>query len=508
MAQIIECVPNFSDGRRPEVYDAIADAIRSVRGARILDVSSDADHNRTVITFVGDTRAVEEAAFRSIKIAAELINLDEHEGEHPRIGATDVVPLIPVSGVNMDDCVELAHRLGERVGQELDIAVYMYGQAAQRPERERLSIIRKGEYESWRQEIGNEPSREPDYGPAEPHTWGATVIGARPFLIAYNIYLNSADVDKANRVARAVRASSGGLQNVQALGFLVEGQAQVSMNLLNFARTPLHRVQELVRREAQNLGLAITHAELVGLAPRQAFVDSASWYLQLKEFDNEQLLEQRMLAAEEADDRLENKLPEQFLAALAEPKPTPGGGSVAALAVALGTALVQMVAGLTIDRKKYADVDEKARAILDRAQRLRYELTSAIARDAAAFEALFEVIRSKDLAEAEKSQAIESATIVAGEVPLQVVRLSKEVAQLALEIARMGNVNAASDAAAAGIMARAGAHVAELNVRVNASTLREKKRAESWIEEASRLRQEIESMVQELDRIAAHRGGY
>ena len=485
MPEIIECVPNFSDGRRPEVYNAISDAIRGVAGARILDISSDADHNRTVITFVGDADAVEEAAFQAIKKAAELINLDEHDGEHPRIGATDVVPFIPVSGFSMSDCVELAHRVGKRVGQELDIAVYMYAQAAIRPEREKLSTIRKGEYEVWRQEIGHDPRREPDYGPAEPHPWGATVIGARPFLIAYNIYLDSDDVEQANQIARAVRASSGGLQNVQALGFLVEGRAQVSMNLLNFARTPIHRVQEMVRREAEQLGLKITHAELVGLAPQQAFLDAAQWYLQLRDMAGDQLLEYRMAAVEEADERLESKIPDEFLAAVAAPTSTPGGGSVAALAAALGAALVQMVAGLTAGRKKYVDVDEKARGILDNAQRLRYELMSAIVRDAAAFEALLQVFRDKELAEEERKKAIEAATVTTGEVPLQVARLSKEVAQLALEIARVGNVNAATDAAAGGVMARAAVQIAELNVKVNAAGLDDNSRAEQWRQEAA-----------------------
>lgn len=508
MPEIIECVPNFSDGRRPEVYNAIAGAIGAVRGVRILDTSSDPDHNRTVITFVGDAKGVEEAAFQAIRRAAELINLDEHDGEHPRIGATDVVPFIPVSGVTMEDCVELAHRLGRRVGDELDITVYMYAEAATQPERQKLSNIRRGQYEGWRDEIGQEPAREPDYGPAEPRPWGATVIGARPFLIAYNVFLNTDDVEKANQIARAVRASSGGLQNVQALGFLVEGQAQVSMNLLNFKRTPIHRVQDLVRREAQHLGLQVTHAELIGLAPQQSFLASARYYLQLRDMEDDQLLEHRMASAEEADDSLANKLPDDFLEAVADSSPTPGGGSVGALSAALGAALVQMVAGLTVGRKKYADVDENARAMVDKAQRLRYQLTSAIADDAAAFETLFAAMRNKELDEDERAQAIEKATVGAGEVPLTVVRLSNEVAQLALEIAKIGNVNAATDAASAGIISGAAARIAELNVRINAAGLKDRQRADDWLEEAANLRRETETIVEELSSVAAERGGY
>jgi glutamate formiminotransferase/formiminotetrahydrofolate cyclodeaminase len=508
MPEIIECVPNFSDGRNPEVYNAIADAVRTVRGAQVLDVSSDPDHNRTVITFVGNAQAVEEAAFRAIKCAAGLINLNQHKGEHPRIGATDVVPFIPVSGVTMEECVELAHRLGQRVGQELDIAVYMYARAATRPEREKLSNIRKGEYEAWREEVGRVPERDPDYGPAQPRTWGATVIGARPFLIAYNIYLDTDDLRTAKRIAGSVRASSGGLQNVQALGFMVEGQAQVSMNLLNFARTPIHRVQELVRREARQEGVSITHAELIGLAPQQAFLDAANWYLQVRDIEEDQLLEQRMARVDEEDQSLQRKVPEGFLEALADATPTPGGGSVAALTGALGAALVQMVGGLTLGRKKYADVHERVREMVDRAQRLRYELTSSIVRDAEAFDALFQTFRDKELAEPERSEAIEKATIAAAEVPLQVVRLCREATELALEMAKIGNVNAATDAASAGIVARAAAQIAALNVRVNAAGLEEDELAIRWTEEATRLNQEIDKLSLELQDVAARRGGY
>ena len=270
----------------------------------------------------------------------------------------------------------------------------------------------------------------------------------------------------------------------------------------------MHRVQELVRREARNLGFSITHAELIGLTPQQALIDSAKWYLQIKDLEDDQLLEQRIVAAEQADDRLESKLPEPFLTAVSDATPAPGGGSVGALAGALGAALVEMVAGLTTGRKKYADVDEKARGILDRARRLRYELTSAIARDAAAFEALFAVFRDKELDEGARQEAIESATISAGDIPLQVVRLSKDVAELALEIVEIGNTNAATDAASAGIMAQAAARVAGLNVQVNASGLSNREKAASWLEEVAALQESIDGVVGDLERVAAQRGGY
>lgn len=508
MPEIIECVPNFSDGRRPEVYNAIADAVRNVPGTKVLDVSADPDHNRTVVTFVGDARAVEEGAFRAISRAAELINLNEHEGEHPRIGAADVVPFIPVRDVAMDDCVELAHRLAKRVGEELGIAVYMYGKAAIRPEREKLSTIRRGEFEGWKNEVGKEPEREPDYGPAEPKKWGATVIGARPFLIAYNIYLNSSNVQTANQIARAVRASSGGLHNVQALGFLVEGQAQVSMNLLNFERTPIYRVQELVRQEAARYGLSITHAELIGLSPQKAFMEAAKWYLQLDDLEDDQILEYRMAAAEDEGEALHQAIPRRFLDAVAEATPTPGGGSAAALAGALGAALTQMVAGITVGRKKYAHVEEEAIAVLEKAQRLQEQLVVAITEDAAAFDRLLAAYRTKDASDEERQAAIEEATIGTGEVPLEVARLSLHVAELAREIGAIGNENATTDAAAGGILARAAAQIAALNVRVNATGLQDRERAQAWLEKVGSVQEEISVVVKELLETAAERGGY
>ncbi len=294
MLSIVECVPNFSEGRRKEVIDAIANAIASVEGVRVLDVESDADHNRSVITLVGPRETIAEAAFRGIAKAAEHINLDEHRGAHPRIGATDVVPFVPVRGVTMEDCVALARSLGERVGRELGIPVYLYEAAATRPDRVNLADIRRGEYERLKVEIETNPDRAPDFGPARLTPAGATVIGARPFLIAYNIYLTTDRVEVAKAVAKAVRHSSGGLRYVKALGLLVGGQAQVSMNLTDFHKTPIHRVVEMVRREAARYGVAIARSELVGMIPQQALVDAAVWYLQLDGFRPELILENRL----------------------------------------------------------------------------------------------------------------------------------------------------------------------------------------------------------------------
>lgn len=294
MQQIVECVPNFSEGRRQEVINAIVAGITAVPGAHLLDVQSDADHNRTVVTFVGQPEAVLEAAFQGARIAAGLIDMNQHSGEHPRMGATDVIPFIPARGVTMDDCAQLARRLGQRMGQELDIPVYLYGQAASRPERANLPDVRRGEYEGIRDSIGSDPARDPDFGPQRLGSAGATAVGARAFLIAFNVYLNSGAVEIAKKIAKTVRHSNGGLRFVQAMGVLVDGQAQVSMNLTDFNKTALHVVVELVRREAARYGVLISHSELVGLIPQQALLDAATWYLQLDGFKPDQVLENRL----------------------------------------------------------------------------------------------------------------------------------------------------------------------------------------------------------------------
>ncbi|NIO70950.1 MAG: glutamate formimidoyltransferase [Anaerolineae bacterium] len=294
MKRIVECVPNFSEGRRREIIDEIVGALASVEGVRVLDVQSDADHNRSVVTIVGEPEAVEEAAFRGIQRAARLIDMDQHQGEHPRMGATDVVPFVPIAGVTMADCVEMARRLGERVGRELSIPVYLYEEAASRPERRNLADVRRGEYEGLKVEIETDPHRAPDFGPARMGKAGATAIGARPPLVAFNVYLNTDDVAIAQAIARAVRHSSGGLRYVKALGLLVEGRAQVSMNLTDYRQTPIYRVVEMIRREAARYGLTIASSEVVGLIPNEALVDAARFYLQLDGFSPDQILENRL----------------------------------------------------------------------------------------------------------------------------------------------------------------------------------------------------------------------
>jgi glutamate formiminotransferase len=292
--QIVESVPNFSEGRRQAVIEQIVTAMSGVTGVRVLDVQSDQDHNRSVVTILGAPRPVVEAAFQGIAKAAELIDMNHHRGGHPRMGATDVVPFVPVQGVTMEECAALAHQLGERVGTELNIPVYLYEAAATRPERQNLADVRRGEYEGLKEEIATNPDRAPDFGPAIMGAAGATAIGARPPLIAFNVYLSTSDVAPAKAIAKAIRHSSGGLRFVKALGLLVEGQAQVSMNLTDYRQTPIYRVLELIRAEAARYGLQVTRSEVVGLLPVQVLVDTAQFYLQLDGFSPDQILENRL----------------------------------------------------------------------------------------------------------------------------------------------------------------------------------------------------------------------
>ena len=293
---LVECVPNFSEGRNPETISALRDAIASVPGAHVLDVSSDASHNRTVITFVATIEAAVPAAFSAISLAQERIDLTKHQGEHPRIGATDVVPFIPLEGATMDDCIALAKQLGQRVGQELDIPVYLYERAATRPDRENLADVRRGEFEGLRTDILVNDARIPDFGPRAVHaTAGAMAIGARPFLVAYNVYLGpESNLPVAKEVAKAVRGSSGGLRYVKGLGLAVDGQAQVSMNLVDTEKTPLHRAYETVRTEAEALGVTPTWSEIVGLVPERVLLEAGARHVQLRGFTPAMLLERKV----------------------------------------------------------------------------------------------------------------------------------------------------------------------------------------------------------------------
>jgi glutamate formiminotransferase / formiminotetrahydrofolate cyclodeaminase len=474
---VLECIPNYSEARRPDVVEAIMYSITTVECVTLLDRHSDLDHNRTVLTFVGPPEAVEEAAFRSIAKAAELINLDQHTGEHPRIGATDVVPFVPISGLTMQDSVQIARHLGKRVGEELNIPVYLYEAAATRPERTNLENLRRGQYEALKLEMGKNSERDPDFGPNQVGTAGATVIGARQPLIAYNVYLTTDDISIAEKIAKTIRFSSGGLRFVKALGMLCEGHAQISMNLTNYHKTSLPLVVETIRREASRYGVMIHHAELVGLIPQAALVDAAVWYLQLDQFKPEQILEQKLSTIQHANRSPAGEQSEfgtDFLDALAEGSAAPGGGSAAAYSGAAAASLVCMVARLTIGRKKYAEVENNMQAILTQAEALRNDLTLAIQLDASAFESVMVAYKlPKDTSEQQeiRHKSIEQATLLATQVPMSVAHKSLRVLELAEQVIRHGNISALSDGATAATLARASINGAGYNIRINTKQL-------------------------------------
>jgi glutamate formiminotransferase/formiminotetrahydrofolate cyclodeaminase len=407
----------------------------------------------------------------------------------------------------MDDCIAMAKRLGERVGSELNIPVYLYEAAAIRPERANLENIRKGQYEGLKTEIESKADRQPDFGPAKLGPAGATVIGARNPLIAFNVYLTTDDVDIAKKIARAIRNSSGGLRHVKALGLLVEGRAQVSMNLTNFRETPIARVVETIRREAHRYGVGIHHSELVGLIPQEALVDAAVWYTQLDGFDKEQVLESRLVDSSASSPQPK---PVSFIEELAAPTATPGGGSAGAYAGAMGAGLVAMAAGLTIGKKKYAAVEAQMQAIRVMAESLRKELTQAVDDDSSAFEAVmgaFKLPKETEEERTKRNAAIHVATFNAARVPLRVAKDAVKVMELALKCAKEANLNAISDSMTAFAMSRAALTAASYNVKVNLNTLSDKSVGEKMLQELKEVEAKADELEKEIRKTMSERGG-
>lgn len=470
---LVECVPNFSEGRDQDVISALRDAIANTSGAHVLDVSSDPSHNRSVITFVASLDAAVPAALAAMRVARDRIDLTKHQGEHPRIGATDVVPFIPLDGTTMDDCIGLAKQLGARAFEELGIPVYLYERAASTPSRENLADVRRGEFEGLREEVRTNPLRKPDFGNAELHTTaGATAVGARPFLVAYNVYLgDKSNLPVAKEVAKAIRGSSGGLRYVKGLGMEVDGQAQVSMNLVDTEKTPLHRVFEYVKTEAAAYGAAPTWSEIVGLVPERVLLEAGARHVQLRGFSKDMLLETKVRAVASGGESVHG-----FLSRVASAQPTPGGGSVAALAGALATALTQMVSGLTVGKKKYVAVEDEMKQIAVDAAELRRELHDLIERDAASYEHVrraYSMPRESEAEKAARQDAIREALIFAAEVPLETARAAVRAAALAAAVTDRGNTNAVTDACVAALLAESACKGAALNVRINVTSLDE-----------------------------------
>ncbi len=546
MSRIIECVPNFSEGRDPSVINAIAKEIESVAGVKLLDIDQGYAANRTVFTFAGEPEAVKLAAMKAIKKATELIDMTKHKGEHPRIGACDVVPFVPISGVSMEECVQIAHEVGKWVAEELKVPVYMYEEAATRPERKSLPNIRKGEYEGLPEKL-KDPEWYPDYGKPEfnPKS-GAYVIGAREFLIAYNVNLNTKDKRLANNIAKRIRETGytikdekgetkqipGLLPYVRAIGWYIDeyGIAQISINLTNYKKTPLWKVFETCVEEAQKEGLRVTGSEIVGLVPKDALLEVGRYYLKkqgkntgipekeiihiaikslglndVAKFEPEKKIIEYLLENPEKS-KLQNMTLREFADELSTDSPAPGGGSVSALSGALSAALTSMVANLTHGKKGYEDVKDLMEEVSNEAQTLKDTLIRIIDEDTQAFNRVMSAFSLPKKTEEEikiRDVAIEKASQEATLVPLKVMELSEKLVEIAKKIAEKGNKNALSDAGCALIQARSACEGAYLNVMINLKSLKD----ENFKKEVSRkaesilmsVRKEVEENLKKIE---------
>jgi glutamate formiminotransferase / formiminotetrahydrofolate cyclodeaminase len=476
MSTLVECVPNFSEGRDPAKVEAIIAAMK-VDGVYLLDKEMDSDHNRCVITLVGDRDAVAEAAIRGVGKAAELIDLTQHQGAHPRIGAADVVPFIPIEGVTLEDCVAISRHVGAEIWKRFQVPVYLYEAAASRPERQNLENIRRGQFEGLRAEVTTNPDRRPDFGGNSLHsTAGATVVGARKPLIAYNVYLNTADVEIAKKIAKAARFSNGGFRFVKGMGVPVRGMAQVSMNLTDFDQTPIARVFEFVKREAARYGAMPVSSEIVGLIPKRALEQAAEWFLQVENFDSSLILENRLAAVmggKAAVGGIRAGV-EPFIEQLAAPTATPGGGSASAAAGAMAAGLAAMVAGMSRGKKAYLQYERELSEALAELGRLREQLKSSIDLDAASYAEVVKAYKdaktaAPDLGERLISDALKNAT----RVPLEIARSAHRVRQIVESLQPITSKNMWSDLAVASSLAKTAIEGGLANVQINLESLKD-----------------------------------
>ena len=546
--KLMECVPNFSEGRDKTVLDAIATSIKGVNGVVLLDVDPGAETNRTVFTMAGEPDAVVEAAFVAIKKASELIDMSKHHGAHPRMGATDVCPFIPISGMTMDECVEYARKLGKRVGEELGIPVYLYEYAATKEEWRNLATVRSGEYEALATKA-KDPAWKPDFGP---HVFnaksGATAISAREFLIAYNINLNTRDKKKAHDIALTIRESGkpardaagkllkdehgnkintpGLFSNCKAVGWFIDAydRAQISINLTNYKITPPHIVLDKVRELANEMGIQVTGSELVGLLPKAALVEAGKYYLtkmnestgipekmimetaiqsmglsELGAFDLDKKVIEYAIAKQ---DSLVNMKLDAFCDLLSTDAPAPGGGSVAALCAAMSGALSAMVANLTIGKKGYENVQEEAYAIAPIGQDIKLKSLECIDRDTDAFYAMMDAMRLPKKTEEEiaiRNAMMEQSTQAAINAPLATLRLSLDALKLSARIARIGNANALSDAGVAALTALCAAKAANYNILINIAGINDEYFKNNTLTEARELVTACEAIAMEVE---------
>jgi glutamate formiminotransferase/formiminotetrahydrofolate cyclodeaminase len=483
MKRLIECVPNFSEGRDAAKVEAIVEAMSSLPGVYVLDREMDADHNRSVVTLAGEPEAVGEAAIAGAGKALELIDMTTHTGAHPRVGATDVVPFIPIQGVTLEDCVALARRVGNEIWKRHRIPIFFYEAAATRPDRVNLENVRRGQFEGLREELKKNHDRQPDIGEPKLHpTAGVTVVGARKFLIAYNVNLNTPDVGIANKIAKAIRFSSGGLRYVKSMGVELKARnlAQVSINLTDFEQTPMHRVYEMVKREAQRYGVMPVGSEIVGLVPKKAIEMAADYFLQLENFSPSQVFENKIeevltAAPIESQEGKLAALARPFLEAVAAPTPTPGGGSVSAYAGAMAASLGQMVAGISRKKKSQILHVDKLSDALEQLRKTAEELTEAIDQDAASYEAVmsaYKLPQSNTEETAHRESSIQAATKQAAEVPLQVAEKATQLNSRLLQLEAISAASMKSDLQVARLMAVAAAKGALANVEINLDGLK------------------------------------
>ena len=537
MKKIVECVPNFSEGKDKAIINAISAAIESVESVKLLNVDPGADFNRTVYTFAGEPEAVLEAALQATKVGLALIDMRKHKGEHARMGALDVMPFIPIKNVTMDDCVRLSKKFGEKMAKEMGVPVFLYAKSATKPERVRLPDIRKGEYEALEEKF-KDPSFKPDFGkPVFVPKSGATATGARDILIAYNINLNTSDKSIASKISGKIRTSGvikkdkdgnkiigpdgkperipGRFKGVQAGGMMYnEDIAQVSMNLLNFREVNLHHVFEAVKEEADKLGVKVTGSEIVGLVPKESLILAGKFY-DKKVFDEEELVsiaieklglsdlypfkpEEKVIEYMVEDTgHLASMKVNNFLYELASNSPAPGGGSVAALAGALGAALTSMVCNLTVGKDKYADVEDEIKSILKKSESIRKKLTKLIDKDTEAFNDVIKAFKMPKETEKQKearSKAIQEGYKTAAKVPFETANICGEIFDLAKIVAEKGNKNSITDAAVSALMTKAGVESAILNVKINLGSIKDEKFVKN-----------ISSKIDKLEKIAEHK---
>ena len=476
MSSLVECVPNFSEGRDAAKVEAIIAAMK-IEGVYLLDKEMDADHNRCVITLVGDRDAIAEAAIRGVGMAAKLIDLTQHQGAHPRIGAADVVPFIPIEGVTLEDCVSIARHVGAEIWKRYQVPVYLYEAAATTPERQNLENIRQGQFEGLRSEVVKNAERRPDFGEASLHaTAGATVVGARKPLIAYNVYLNTNDVEVAKKIGKAVRFSSGGLRYVKGMGVLVRGMAQVSMNLTDFEQTPIARVFEFVKREAARYGATPVSSEIVGLIPKKALEQAAEWFLQVENFDSSLILENRLAAVTGGKTAVGGIRAgiEPFIEQLAAPIATPGGGSASAAAGAMAVALATMVVGMSRGKKAYQQYERELSDAVTQLNRLREELKASIDLDAASYADVMKAYKDAKTAAPEVGERLVSDALKnATRVPLGIAQKSEEVRRLVESLKPITSKNMWSDLAVASSLAKTAIEGGLANVQINLQELKD-----------------------------------